>query len=137
MPLRLKLILSVLVGVLVVAFVLSSETEHELADHQRWMVGGSLHGGTLADWRTAAGNDKLATAADWIVGFAEHRDITKPTGVVGVAVRNVRSERAVEELRGDAETLVTCMERPAMAKKSPGAKAMISALTCIGLGKLW
>lgn len=32
-----------------------------------WYVGGSLHRATWADWKAAASQNKLATAADWVV----------------------------------------------------------------------
>lgn len=37
---------------------------------QPWNVGGTLHRATVAQWRAATHENKLATAADWLASYA-------------------------------------------------------------------
>lgn len=59
---------------------------------REWWQGGTLHQATLATWRTADPEDKLATAADWLAA-------SKWRG-------HIRTEADLRRVRGVAERLV-------------------------------
>jgi hypothetical protein len=53
----------------------SSASQSTSVDGKNWYEGGTLHRGTMGEWKMGSPGDKLATAGDWV---AHMRDKLKP-----------------------------------------------------------
>ena len=62
----------------------------------KWYENGTLHRGSVADWKKATYANKLATAADWALNIPQIK-------------RKVKKSGSIETLKPFAVELVTCV----------------------------
>src|SRR4051812_41767802 len=65
-----------------------------------WYEGGTLQKATLSDWRDAAADNQLATAADFIASLSSIADISA-----------VQDQAALDQIRKRAEDLRQCINQ--------------------------
>jgi hypothetical protein len=80
-----------------------------------WYSGGTMHRATLAEWRTADPEDRLATAADWSVRILGENRV-RQVGMAGI--------------RPYAEQLVACVNEVALEEGAAHFSAAEMAAAC-------
>lgn len=82
-----------------------------------WYEGGTLHRGTMEEWKNGGSGDKLATAGDWVAYMREKlKSDIKP--------------RSMDALRPLAAKLATCVEA-AYDDRTANQKASDTAALCM------
>lgn len=92
-------------------FLISCSSQPDIS----WTQGGTLHEGTVADWRSADDKNKLATCADFAA------NIKKVNG---------SKYESLEAMRSDAETLKNCIDQAAQGPTAPTEKIADLAVAC-------
>lgn len=73
---------------------------------RQWYEGGTLHKKTMADWRAASDEDRLATAADFVSNSAASRGTTfRSMDEMKVAAADLERQITAAGEGGDADTL--------------------------------
>ena len=87
------------------------------ADQREWYSGGTLHRSTASEWRAAAPQNRLATAADW----------------AAAALEKMGRKVSLSDLRPYADAILTCSNEAILDSPGNLQVAQIAALCWVML----